>query len=69
MSKTNRYSIHIRETERAKLRALRDDFAHMARDAAYKKAVIEEARAREAEWDTIKASTHRIKPKQGRLFK
>lgn len=69
MSKTNRYSIHIRETERAKLRALRDDFACMASDAAYKKAVIEEARAREAEWDTIKASTHRIKPKQGRLFK
>lgn len=67
MSKTNRYTIHIRENERAKLRALRDDFARMASDAAYKRAVIEEARAREAEWDTIKASTHRIK--QGRLFK
>jgi len=67
MSKTNRYSIHIRESERAKLRALRDDFARMASDAAYKRAVIEEARAREAEWDTIKASTHRLK--QRRLFK
>lgn len=67
MSKTNRYTIHIRESERAKLRALRDDFARMASDAAYKRAVIEEARAREAEWDTIKASTHRIK--QRRLFK
>ena len=67
MSKTNRYTIHIRESERAKLRALRDDFARMASDAAHKRAVIEEARAREAEWDTIKASTHRIKQK--RLFK
>ena len=67
MSKTNRYSIHIRESERAKLRALRDDFARMASDAAYKRAVIEEARAREAEWDTIKASTHKLK--QRRLFK
>ena len=67
MSKTNRYSIHIRESERAKLRALRDDFARMANDAAYKRAVIEEARAREAEWDTIKASTHKLK--QRRLFK
>jgi len=67
MSKTNRYTIHIRESERAKLRALRDDFARMASDAAYKRAVIEEARAREAEWNTIKASTHRIK--QRRLFK
>ena len=67
MSKTNRYTIHIRESERAKLRALRDDFARMASDAAYKRAVIKEARAREAEWDTIKASTHRIK--QRRLFK
>ena len=67
MSKTNRYTIHIRESERAKLRSLRDDFARMASDAAYKRAVIEEARAREAEWDTIKASTHRIK--QRRLFK
>ena len=68
MSKTNRYSA-IKTQQLTKLRALREDFAHMARDAAYKKAVIEEARAREAEWDTIKASTHRIKPKQGRLFK
>ncbi len=68
MSKTNRYSIHIRETERAKLRALRDDFARMASDAAYKRAVIAEARAREAEWDTIKADTHKLRAKQGRLF-
>lgn len=68
MSKTNRFSV-IKSQQLTKLRALREDFAHMARDAAYKKAVIEEARAREAEWDTIKASTHRIKPKQGRLFK
>lgn len=68
MSKTNRFSV-IKTQQLTKLRALREDFAHMARDAAYKKAVIEEARAREAEWDTIKASTHRIKPKQGRLFK
>ena len=67
MSKTNRYTIHIRENERAKLRALRDDFARMASDAAYKRAVIEEARAREAEWDTIKASTRPLKQK--RLFK
>ena len=68
MSKTNRFSV-IKTQQLTKLRALREDFARMARDAAYKKAVIEEARAREAEWDTIKASTHRIKPKQGRLFK
>lgn len=68
MSKTNRFSV-IKTQQLTKLRALREDFAHMARDAAYKKAVIEEARAREAEWDTIKASTHRIKPKQGKLFK
>lgn len=68
MSKTNRFSV-IKTQQLTKLRALREDFAHMARDAAYKKAVIEEARAREAEWDTVKASTHRIKPKQGRLFK
>jgi hypothetical protein len=65
MSKTNRYSV-IKEQNLIKLRDLREDFARMARDAAYKKAVIEEARAREAEWDTIKASTHRIKQK--RLF-
>lgn len=69
MSKTNRYSIHIKQTELAKLRALRDDFAHMARDAAYKRAVIDEARAREAEWDTIKAGSHKLRVKQGRLFK
>lgn len=68
MSKTNRFSV-IKSQQLTKLRALREDFARMASDAAYKKAVIEEARAREAEWDTIKASTHRIKPKQGRLFK
>ncbi len=68
MSKTNRYSIHIRESERAKLRALRDDFARMASDAAYKRAVIEEARAREAEWDTIKTTSHKLRVKQGRLF-
>jgi hypothetical protein len=64
--KHNRYSIHIRETERAKLRALRDDFVRLASDAAYKKAVIAEARARDAEWDTIKASTRPVK--QRRLF-
>lgn len=69
MSKTNRYTIHIQESERAKLRALRDDFARMASDAAYKRAVIEEARAREAEWDTIKAGSHKLRVRQGRLFK
>lgn len=68
MSKTNRFSA-VKTQQLTKLRALREDFAHMARDAAYKRAVIEEARAREAEWDTIKETTHRIKPKQGRLFK
>lgn len=70
MSKTHKFNItlvHGSEAARDKLRALRDDFARMASDAAYKRAVIEEARAREAEWDTIKASTHRIKQK--RLFK
>jgi len=68
MSKTNRYSI-IKHEQITKLRALREDFAHMARDAAYKRAVIEEARAHEAEWDTIKAGSHKIRVKQGRLFK
>ena len=69
MSKTNRYSIHIKQTELAKLRALREDFAHMARDAAYKRAVIQEARAHEAEWDAIKTGSHKLRAKQGRLFK
>lgn len=68
MSKTNRYSA-IKTQQLTKLRALRDDFAHMARDAAYKRAVIDEARAREAEWDTIKAGSHKLRVKQGRLFK
>lgn len=67
MSKTNRYSA-IKSEHLTKLRTLREDFAHMARDAAYKKAVIEEARAREQEWDTIKAGTHKLRVKQGKLF-
>lgn len=58
----------IKDRERAKLRALRDDFARMAKDAAYKRAVIAEARAREAAWDAIKAATHPLKGRQGRLF-
>lgn len=68
MSKTNRYSV-IKTEARAALRALREDFAHMARDAAYKKAVIEEARARESEWDNIKAGSHKLRVKQSKLFK
>lgn len=72
MSKTHKFSItlvHGSEAARAKLRALRDDFARMASDAAYKRALIEEARAREAEWDTIKAASHKLRVRQGRLFK
>lgn len=67
MSKSNRYSV-IKTEQLTKLRALREDFAHMARDAAYKRAVIAEARAKEAEWDTIKAGSHKLRVKQGRLF-
>ena len=59
--KHNRYSIHIRETERAKLRALRDDFVRLATDKAYKRQVIQEARARDAEWDNLKASTRGLR--------
>ena len=68
MSKTNRFSIHVRETERAKLRALKEDYQHMIRDRSYKQRVIDEARAREAMWDTVKDECRPLRAKQGRLF-
>lgn len=61
MTHRNRYTISIRETERAKLRALREDFVHLATDKAYKRKVIQEARARDAAWDTYKAETHQLR--------
>ena len=63
MTHRNRYTISIRETERAKLRALREDFVHLATDKAYKRKVIEEARARDAAWDTYKADTRPLRAK------
>ena len=63
MAHQNRYTINIRETERAKLRALREDFVHLATDKSYKRKVIEEARARDAAWDTYKAGTHQLRLK------
>ena len=48
MTHRNRYTIDIKTTERAKLRALREDFVRLAEDKAYKRKVIEEARARDA---------------------
>jgi hypothetical protein len=61
MTHHNRYTISIRETERAKLRALREDFVHLATDKAYKRKVIQEARARDAAWDKYKAETHQLR--------
>jgi hypothetical protein len=61
MSNRNRYTISIRETERTKLRALREDFVRLATDKAYKRKVIEEARARDAAWDTYKAGTRQLR--------
>jgi hypothetical protein len=61
MTHRNRYTISIRETERAKLRALREDYVHLATDKAYKRKVIQEARARDAAWDNYKAETHQLR--------
>lgn len=61
MTHRNRYTIRIRETERTKLRALREDFVRLAEDKAYKRRVIEEARARDAAWDTYKAETRQLR--------
>jgi hypothetical protein len=63
MSNRNRYTISIRETERTKLRALREDYVRLATDKAYKRRVIEEARARDAEWGDIKAGSHQLRLK------
>jgi hypothetical protein len=59
MAHQNRYT--IRETERTKLRALREDYVRLATDKAYKRKVIEEARARDAAWDTYKAETRQLR--------
>jgi hypothetical protein len=40
----------------------------MIRDKAYKQRVIDEARAREAMWDTVKDECRPLRAKQGRLF-
>jgi hypothetical protein len=61
MTHRNRYTVSIRETERAKLRALREDFVRLAEDKAYKRKVIEEARARDAAWDTYKADSYQLR--------
>jgi hypothetical protein len=61
MAHQNRYTINIRETERAKLRALREDFVHLATDKSYKRKVIEEARARDAAWDTHKTEARQLR--------
>ena len=61
MTHRNRYTISIRETERTKLRALREDFVRLAEDKAYKRKVIEEARARDAAWDTYKADSYQLR--------
>lgn len=61
MTHHNRYTVTIRETERAKLRALREDYVRLATDKAYKRKVIEEARARDAAWDTYKADTRQLR--------
>lgn len=52
---------HIKETERAKLRTLRDDFVRLATDRAYKRRVIEEARARDAAWLELKGTIHPLR--------
>ena len=59
MAHQNRYT--IRETERAKLRTLREDYVRLATDKAYKRKVIEAARARDAAWDTYKAETRQLR--------
>lgn len=61
MTHHNRYTVTIRETERAKLRALREDYVRLATDKAYKRKVIEEARARDAAWDIYKADTRQLR--------
>lgn len=61
MTHRNRYTIDIKTTERAKLRALREDFVRLSEDKAYKRKVIEEARARDAAWDTYKADTRQLR--------
>lgn len=61
MTHRNRYTISIKETERAKLRALREDFVRLAEDKAYKRKVIQEARARDAAWDTYKADSYQLR--------
>lgn len=63
MTHRNRYTIDIKTTERAKLRALREDFVRLAEDKAYKRKVIEAARARDAAWDTYKADTRQLRLK------
>ena len=65
MSNRNRYTISssIRETERAKLRALREDYVRLATDKTYKRKVIEAARVRDAAWDTYKADTRQLRLK------
>jgi hypothetical protein len=63
MSNRNRYTISIRETERTKLRALREDYVRLATDKTYKRKVIEAARTRDAAWDTYKADTRQLRLK------
>lgn len=54
---------HIKETQRAKLRALRDDFVRLATDKAYKRQMIEQARARDNAWTELKGTTRPLRIK------
>jgi hypothetical protein len=61
MAHQNRFTVTIKTTERAKLRALREDYVRLATDKSYKRKVIEEARARDAAWEGIKGETRQLR--------
>jgi hypothetical protein len=63
MTHQNRYTITIKNTERAKLRELREDYVRLATDKAYKRRVIEEARTRDNAWTELKGTTRPLRIK------
>lgn len=56
-------SVSIKKEALAKLRVLRAEYVRMAQDAAYKRLVIEQARAKdgEQEWAQLKAETRALR--------
>ena len=63
MTHQNRYTITIKNTERAKLRELRGELRRDAEASARKRKMVEQARTRDNAWTELKGTTRPLRIK------